>query len=121
MAATPQGFSGKRWVFTLNNPDPDFDQDWHDYIEENADLEFSAWQLEEGESGTPHIQGLVIFSKRMRLTGVREILGNAHWEGMRGSLKQALAYVHKEETRIGEPQQAGFYEIEPVWDNHIIE
>jgi len=103
----------KRWVFTDNNPPATWDDDWTTLTLEDPDVQYSAWQHEVGESGTPHIQGLVIFEDRMTLPKVRAYLPTAHWEVMRGTLKQALDYVHKVESRAPgfEPQELGILEV----------
>lgn len=103
----------KRWVFTLNNPASTFDDDWMDLNVENDQVQFTAWQHEIGENGTPHIQGLVVFEERMTLPKVRTYLDTAHWEVMRGTLKQALEYCHKVDTRdpAYEPMELGVLEV----------
>lgn len=65
----------KSWCFTLNN------------YEDGDEKEIQAWEAshivygrEEGESGTPHLQGYVTFRKSYRLSGVKKLLPRAHWE-----------------------------------------
>lgn len=103
----------KRWVFTLNNPPAAFDDEWMSRTLEDEQLEYSAWQHEVGESGTPHIQAIAVFSERMTLPKVRAYLPTAHWEVMRGTLKQALEYVRKVDTRVPgtEPLEVGILEV----------
>jgi len=81
-----------RWVFTLNN-----------YTEDEAlkELPESAIYLvygkEVGASGTPHLQGFVIFSVRKRLRTVRQIIGTrAHCEPAKGTNQQARDYCCKD-------------------------
>lgn len=64
------------------------------------------WKREIGESGTRHLQGLICFPRRQRFSQVRAYFSDlggtfstAHIETMRGTLKQAEAYVQKEATR----------------------
>lgn len=85
---------GRNFVFTLNNPTgpPVFP----------AGCEY-AYQLEEGEAGTPHYQGYVVFKKMQRLSALKKLLPEAHWENRKGSHDQALAYSTKEDTRIEAP------------------
>lgn len=98
MARQPQHLA-KRWVFTLNNPDTDFDDHWKEYLEESPDTQCSAWQHEIGENGTHHIQGVLILLQRYTLSRMKTILDRAHWEVMRGKPEQARDYCTKEETR----------------------
>lgn len=85
---------GKAFVFTVNNP--------------VGVLEFPegtkyVYQLEMGENGTCHYQGYCIFSKVMRLSGLKKVLATAHWENRKGSHEQAYDYCVKESTRIEPP------------------
>lgn len=105
----------KRWVFTLNNPAASFDDDFYEFnLDDSNGIEYAAWQHEIApETQTPHIQGLVIFTERQTLAKVRRVLDTAHWEVMRGTIAQALDYVHKVETRdpATEPHEVGVLEV----------
>lgn len=68
----------KHWVFTLNNPGPD-DQGglWL------LPYDYAVLGLEIGESGTPHIQGYVIFKNKYRLNQLKVHSPQGqrcHWE-----------------------------------------
>nr|WPR18784.1 MAG: hypothetical protein [Skomarfal virus 49] len=81
-----------RWVFTLNNPTED---------ETLSSLPQCASYLvfgkEVGASGTPHLQGFIIFSERKRLRSVRQVVGaRAHCEVAKGSSQQARDYCCKD-------------------------
>ena len=83
-----------RWVFTLNNPT-------QDEISTLSHLPQCATYLvfgeEVGASGTPHLQGFIIFSSRKRLSSVRQIVGTrAHCETAKGTSQQARAYCCKD-------------------------
>lgn len=81
----------KRWCFTLNN--------WTE-----TDLAkvlalvcvYLVVGREKGESGTPHLQGFIIFDKNYRLSGVKKILDRAHWEPARGTTDHASDYCKKD-------------------------
>lgn len=80
------------WSLTINNPTPEQYQitlpvGWH--------LE---GQLERGEQGTEHYQGM-LRTPQVRFSAVKRIFPRAHIEAARNptALKK---YVHKEETRV---------------------
>ncbi len=92
---------GKRWCFTLNNPTEDdikiLEGDDGDHFQRII------FQEEIGKEGTPHLQGAFVFAKRARATGVlNAMLGHkrTHVEMMKGTLAQAGAYAHKDDTRL---------------------
>lgn len=70
------------------------------------DIKFCKWQLEKGESGTPHLQGVVLFGKPRRLAWCRGQMA-CHWEPKKGSWEQAIAYVSKEEGQLEGPWTIG--------------
>lgn len=91
----------KNWVFTINN--------YRQLVEFNDDMQYLVYQEEEGEAGTPHLQGYVEFKDRKRLTQVKTALNapTAHCEVRRGSAAQARRYSTKAETRIAGPYEFG--------------
>lgn len=92
-------------VFTWNNPDttelPELDA-----------ARYVVWQLERGESGTPHIQGYVEFTKPVKLGGMKKWLPKAHFEERRGTREQARDYCMKEDTRVDGPWERGTFETQ---------
>jgi len=94
----------KNWVFTLNNYVAlcDFD--------EVSDLiSYAIYQEEVGETGTPHLQGYLQCSRRVRLGQLQAIpsLAGAHFEVAKGSPEQNRAYCTKPEGRLGGPYEFG--------------
>jgi len=86
---------GTCWSITINNPEPG-DALWKQLP--------SGWQLEgqieKGEKGTKHFQGMLITPK-ISFTTVKQYFPRAHIEKARK--KVALQkYVHKSETRLAE-------------------
>lgn len=86
----------KHWVFTLNNPGPD-DQGglWL------LPYDYAVLGLEVGESGTPHIQGYVIFKTKYRLNQLKVHSPQGqrcHWEpqSVYSTPSQAAEYCMKE-------------------------
>jgi hypothetical protein len=53
-ATKPQG---KLWLMTLNNPKPGDKERWIEAVQKSDVVEEWVVQLEEGEEGTPHLQG----------------------------------------------------------------
>ena len=77
----------KRWCFTLNN----YTEEEYNELKE-VDCKYIVIGKGVGESGTPHLQGFVIFSNTKRLAAVKRINGRAHWEKARGTSEQAADY-----------------------------
>lgn len=87
-------------VFTLNNPG-EVPVNWTEYVR------YGVYQLERGESGTPHYQGYAEFTKPVRFSALKKWMPTAHWEQRRGSRDQARAYCMKEDTRVAGPFEHG--------------
>lgn len=83
----------RRYVFTLNNPDCDFEYELiakklHSYI---------VCGQEVGESGTPHIQGYIEFAEKKSLNWLKQnVSDKAHFEVARGSSLEASDYCKKD-------------------------
>lgn len=88
----------KRWVFTLNNPTDDEEQSIIEAAEKD-NVEYLVFGRETGDSGTPHLQGYVIFSAAVRLCTVKNRLGSQrfHLEVSRGTPQEASAYCKKDD------------------------
>lgn len=82
--------NSKSWVFTVNNYTEN-DIKLFEHIECN----YISVGREVGESGTPHLQGYIKFSKAKRLTGMKKIHETAHWE-MAYDDEAAINYTMKE-------------------------
>lgn len=92
--------SARCYCFTVNNPDA------NSYPVHNPLLtKCLVYQLETGESGTPHLQGYVEFATRRTLSSAKSYPGldRAHLEVRRGSKKDAIAYCCKESGRVDGP------------------
>jgi hypothetical protein len=91
---------GVNWTFTLNNPELD-ELGMIEALIEGGAKEY-VFQLEKGESGTPHYQGFVSMVARQRATAMKKILPRAHWEQAKNP-GAARNYCRKEESRVDGP------------------
>lgn len=64
----------KSWAFTLNNYTEGDIQLFKD-----LECNFMVFGREVGESGTPHLQGAVVFRTAKRLSGLKKIHSKCHW------------------------------------------
>lgn len=89
------------WCFTLNN-----------YTEENINelltlgSKVLVFQEEIGEEKTPHLQGFIQFKTKTRFSALKKINDKIHWEKAK-SIKHALEYARKDETRNGRRWEIG--------------
>lgn len=90
--------ASRHYCFTLNNPESnEVPIEWGG--------SYCSWQREEGDEGTPHLQGYIEFDKVKRLAAMKKLHGTCHWEVRRGTQTQAIEYTQKEDTRV-----EGFWE-----------
>lgn len=96
-----QDATRRYWFITWNNPPEDWKAAMH-----TLGANWGIGQLEKGSTGTPHIQALLHFSKRLR---------NSYWEGKHvwsraisgAEVQNSIAYVTKEESRVEGPHEFG--------------
>lgn len=98
-----------KWCFTLNNY-CDSDIERLNSLDSNPDVVYLIYGKEVAETGTPHLQGLVVFSSRRRRGGVTALLGRAHVSPC-VDVESSIAYCKKEGdfTEVGryQPPQKG--------------
>lgn len=93
------------WVFTIKESEYTQIQLWNRLKCHCAKFKYS---LEVGEGGYRHWQGMMNLRKKLRLSGVKKLLGRiAHLEGTRDE-EAALLYCEKEETHIAGPWSFGY-------------
>lgn len=84
-----------RWCFTTNNYTQDHITLFSTFFETD-DVVYAIVGREQGEQGTPHLQGFCILSRNRTHRWIRERLPHSHIEKARGSSKQAAEYCKKE-------------------------
>lgn len=91
------GVACKRWCFTLNNyTEEEYKASTDDFASNHSPI-FLIVAREVGESGTPHLQGFVHLSKKLRITQLKKIVSvRAHFEKAKGSDKDNEKYCSKE-------------------------
>lgn len=80
-------------MFTLNNWRSD-----HEDTLKTVPTKYLCYGKETGESGTPHLQGFVIFDKTKALTSLKKLIPEAHWEIAKGTSQQASDYCKKQDS-----------------------
>lgn len=94
--------NAKNWCFTINNPTADLSFD------DPGVIAYCVWQKEKGASGTPHYQGYIQFTRRVRLNTVKKYVGvKAHVEVARGTARRNKEYCSKDDGRIDGPYEFG--------------
>lgn len=79
----------RNFVFTMNNYEDT-------KMVDELDCRYIIYGKEVGASGTPHLQGAVVFKSARRLPAVIKRMPGCHVEVMRGRLEQAVQYCKKE-------------------------
>ncbi len=87
---------GKRWCFTYNN----YTVSKMEQMEQVFKQKCSGYIFEEevGDQGTPHLQGYLEFSKKVRPFQLKLDKG-IHWEKAKGDRKSNIAYCSKDQGR----------------------
>lgn len=81
----------RAWCFTLNNYSALDVQ-----LLELFACRYLVFGHEVGESGTPHLQGYIVFENQKHLGGVKKLIPKAHWERAKGDSDANYAYCTKE-------------------------
>ena len=88
----------KNWCFTAYPPQK-FPTNLTDNECIHVKANYLVYQPEEcPETQRKHIQGYIQLEKKVRLTAIKKLWPQAHFEPMRGSNDQAIAYCKKEES-----------------------
>lgn len=94
----------RSWCYTINNPnatDIAIVSEWT----EMATTHYCAREV--APSGTPHLQGYIVFKTGKRLSAVKKLHPTAHWEAARGTAEHNRKYILEEKPdghgELGEP------------------
>lgn len=94
----------RHWIGTIHaghlEHSTDTFYDWWQVLESAPGLIYACGQIEEGDSGTMHIQVYTEWQTSLRRSEVVKRAGNGHWEARRGTRTDARTYCRKSDTRI---------------------
>lgn len=114
--------AAKKWAFTWNN----YPENWLALLA--PVLEDQEWiaGYEIGESGTPHIQGFVEFTSKVRPVGYKGAPKAIHWEICKGDRASNVKYCSKDgnvvkESTIKVPRTIKFPEMDLWWEKELLE
>lgn len=96
MTKNPQG---KNWCITINHYDMPQEADQVEKLKNAEDIQWLILGKETAPTtGTPHLQGAVIFTKRYRLKQLTKRFDyRFHWEPMHGTPQESKDYCSKED------------------------
>lgn len=99
--------SYRTWSATVNNPAADYGKDVFERLVASGDIRYAIAGAETGDSGTPHLQCTITFSKPHRMRAVSAFVPRAHLEPTR-SLEDSITYCKKDGdfTEYGTPAKA---------------
>jgi hypothetical protein len=83
----------KNWCFTINNHSGDDERrlnNGHD------DMQYVIYGREIGDNGTPHLQGFVMFNRRLRMSQVKEYVGQRSHVEVARRVAESIAYCKKD-------------------------
>lgn len=86
----------RSWCFTLNN----YSEEDYEYIKElKSKVKYMVVGREKGESGTPHLQGLIVLVNAKTMDAMKKFLKSktVHLEIMKGTFEEASDYCKKQD------------------------
>lgn len=95
----------RNWCFTYNNP-PENPEQFLELLGSIPDIRYAVFQGEESETGTPHYQGYMEFTRQVSIGTLRRYK-IMHYERRMGSRVQARDYCMKEDSRVAGPWEYG--------------
>lgn len=110
----------KKWVFTLNNYTKEEEDLFRSIVPEISSLYHIGYEV--GQSGTPHLQGFIVFKSKCRPSS-HKLSNRIHWEKMKGTTQQSIDYCTKEGKTMmsaGIPKPVFVYPMELEWQKDIL-
>jgi hypothetical protein len=92
-----QNGQAKYWVFTVNNPTDNDKLLLDNAVESQEFIAYVRYTLEVGDSGTPHFQGHLECSRKVRRNQLLSVLPRAWMAVRKGSFEQAEEYCTKDD------------------------
>lgn len=117
---------GKNWCFTANNYEDEAVARQLEKLKKDEDIQWCIMGKETAPTtGTPHIQGAVVFTKRYRKKQLwKRFDYRFHWEQMFGTPEQSKTYCSKEDKNPYErgimpeaPSKSGGKATKEKWDD----
>jgi len=114
----------KNWFFTLNNYTTEECGSIKEVFEKYGEKYHVGYEI--GESGTPHLQGCIQLKTKMRLNEKINCT-RIHWESMKGTTEEAMAYCAKEGNQFiskgaRKPIENEFIKFNPhCWQTEIMD
>lgn len=82
----------RNWCFTLNN----YTEGDIEMLKSLKDCKIMFGKEEAPTTGTPHLQGFIMFKNPRTLVGLKRINPLIHWEEMKGDINANIIYCSKE-------------------------
>jgi len=97
--ASNNGNKVRTWCFTLNNYTPEELAVIYETVDNSDVFKYAIIGKETGESGTPHLQGYLVYKNPVRFNTVRQAVSmRSHIEPAKGTAVQNVAYCSKEDA-----------------------
>lgn len=99
----------KCWCFTYHPEKEDESlHEWLEYQWTTGVYTYLVGQVERAPTtGKVHLQGFCVLGVKRRSGQMKKLDGRAHWEQMKGTIAQAVAYCKKDDTRVDGPWEYG--------------
>lgn len=86
----------KYWTFTLNHPSPEEIDTVDRFVDTLNSCDYCIYGKEIGENGTPHLQGQLCFTERVRFGQVRGWIGSRFHIEQTRELQKSIQYCKKD-------------------------